>query len=392
MDTVILRIYGPKKFSFSRKDWFLPEIASRKYNELSITEKNSNRYYLRRFILKAPAQSWYIPKVDVLEVLDKENKLVKYILIAEFSLPKLLYGNSVQEVTEKDLNRVIAALEHAFEKVGIKVEEGAIRTSRITAVHFCKNILLPEDIRLQDILAELQRVDLGKVVDITTKETKNGGRILHIYSGTLELVFYDKVTDALRPKIKRKDKGHMDYERVIIDKYHLQDREIFRFEYRIKKTQTVKREINRALKREPLTAVVFRDLFKPKLGQAVLLKAWQDLVGRPENQLALIGPIDNFKLLKCIIDGVRAQGRAHSMNKALIAYGLVCIVRDRGAKEFKQLMFSNWNDDHPERLNEKIAKASDLLKGISYSNGMAFVDAELNRFKPIKLTSHEITV
>ena len=66
-----------------------------------------------------------------------------------------------------------------------------------------KNVLLPRHIRMQEILAELARMDKGKVVDITTKEFKRGGQALQIYSGTREWAFYDKVADAMRPKIKR---------------------------------------------------------------------------------------------------------------------------------------------------------------------------------------------
>jgi len=383
MDTVILKIYGPKKFSFTKKDWFLPEINSRKYHELSPTEQLSNRMYLRRFVLKAPHQSRYTPKIDVLETLDREHKTIVYVLIAEFSVPKLLYGNSLQEVSDKDLGKVVTVFRDVLLRVGIQVENEAVASARVSAVHFCKNVPLPKDIRLQDILAELQRVDISKVFDITTKETKNGGQVLHIYSGTIERVFYDKVKDALRPKVKRKDKGHIDYEREVIEKYHLQNIEVFRYEYRIKKTQTVQRDINLALERKPKTYVAFRDLFTDGLPSKVLLKSWRDMIDSPENQLALIGPVHSFRVLQRIVEGARAQGGAHSMNHALIAYGLTCIIRDHGVKEFRRLIFSHWNGDHPERLNRKLAQASELTKGLPYSNGVAIVDGQIEKYELI---------
>lgn len=381
MDTVIIKIYGPHKFKLQKRDWFLPEIARRSYNELSDTEKRSNRYYLRRFVLKGPKQDTYIPKVDVLEVLKKDKKEVVYVLIAEFSLPKLIYENSLQEVSDKDFQKAISALQNALLKVGIVAETNAIAGARVSAIHFCKNIVLPVDIRLQDILSELGRVDISKVVDITTKENKNGGQVLHIYSGTVERVFYDKVTDAMRPKVKRKDKGHISYERTIIEKYQLENREVFRYEYRIKKTQTVAREVNKALEREPKTYVTFRDIFSEGLSKKILINSWRDLVQRPENQLALIGPTDNFKLLLKIIEGSNKLGGAHSMNRALIAYGLVCIIRDYGVKEFRKIIFSFWNTSHPERLTKKIVEASGLTKGLPYSNGIAFVDKNLEKYE-----------
>lgn len=382
MDTVTLKIYGPKKFSFGKKDWFLPEIYSRKYHELSPTEQQSNRMYLRRFVLKTLPEA-YTPQVDVLETLDAENKQVKYVMIVTFSIPKLLYGNSVQEVSDKELGKVVAALQHALSRAGIQVEQPDLYSARVTAIHFCKNIFLPRDVLLQDILAELQRTDLNKTVDVTTKESKNGGRTLHIYSGVEERVFYDKVTDALRPKNKRKDKGYIDHERAVIDEFGLHDIEIFRYEFRIKKAQSVERVINRALDRKPRSYVAFKDVFTPDLSKQLLLTSWRDLLGRPENQLALLGPADKFKVLQHIVENARAQSTVHSMNNALTSYGITAVVQDHGAKEFKRLIHRYWNSDHPERLNKKIRTASELAKGLPYSNGVTFVDGQLERYELI---------
>ena len=383
MDTVTLKLYGPKKFSFTKKDWFLPEIGSRKYFNLTATEQQSNKPYLKKFILKTPPETKYTPQVEVFETLDKENKQVKYIMTITFSVPKLLYGNSVQEVSDKDLAKAVSVLKHTLERAGIIVSNKDLFDARVSAVHFCKNIFLPKDILLQDVLADLQRVDISKTVDVTTKETKNGGHILHIYSGVVERVFYDKVTDAVRPKNKRKDKGHIDYERQVIEEFGLHHTELFRYEYRIKKGQTVQRVINKALERKPLTWVTFRDIFTEGLHQEVLWQSWRELVGKPENQLALIGPADRFKLLLHIIENAKASGLAHSMNKALIAYGILMIIKDHGAKEFKRLMFKHWTPDHPERLNKKIKEASELTKGLPYSNGVAFVDGQLEAYELI---------
>jgi hypothetical protein len=197
--------------------------------------------YIRRFVLKTPPETKYTPQVDVLEMVDKEYKSVKYLMIITFSVPKLLYGNSVQEVSDTDLVKAVSVLQLSLERAGIHIENKVLLDARVTAAHFCKNIFLPKDILLQDVLADLQRVDINKTVDVTTKETKNGGQILHIYSGVVERVFYDKVTDAMRTKNKRKDKGYIDYERQVIDEFGLQHTELFRYEYRIKKGQSVQR-------------------------------------------------------------------------------------------------------------------------------------------------------
>lgn len=382
MDTVIIKITGPNRFTVSTaaKLWFLPELAKREFNQLTQAEKQSTRIYLRHFVLKHPYFHEYIPKVEMFEALNKERNAVVYILKLEFSVPKLIYGNSVQEVSERDYEKVLGALKRALASVGITVETDTLASARVSATHFCKNVVLPRNIRMQDILGELSRVDVSKVVDVTQKEIKHGGQVLHIYSGTIERVFYEKIADAMRPKVKRKDKGRMERERGVIKHHSLYDREVFRYEYRIKKTQTVLREINTALGREAKTFVAFRDLFQPNLFRKVILNTWRGLIQRPENQLALIGPVDDLVLLLHIITEAKKRGGAHSMNQALISYGLACAVRDHGAKEVRGVIQKGWNKDHCERLNGKIRTAVDLTRGVPFSNSIAFIDSALEKF------------
>ncbi len=336
--------------------------------------------------MKPPYYDGYLPKVDIFEVLSKSRDAVQYILRAEFSVPKLLYRNSLQEVSEQDLERVISAFKKALGGVGIVIEGDAIANARLSAVSVCKNVLLPRNIRMQEALTELQRVDISKVVDVTLKEEKNGGRWLHIYSGTVERVFYDKVADAMRPKVKRKDKGQINHERAVIERYGLQNREVFRYEYRVKKAQTVMREVNTALGREPKTFVAFKDIFTPNLCKTLILKSWHGLIQRPENQLALLGPKDDLALLLHILSQAKKLGGdAHSMNRALISYGLARAIRDHGVKETKRAIFSVWNTDHTERLTKKIEAAAELTRGLPYSNAVAFIDKVFEQFELITL-------
>ncbi len=180
MDTIIIKIYGAEKFQIKgfAKSWFLPELARRRFGDLSPTEKQSTpiRPYLRHFVFKPPYPDGYLPQIEVFETLNTGRDDVVYVLMMTFSVPKLLYGNSLQEVSELHFEKVLNTLKKALLGVGIAIESNALINARVSAIHFCKNILLPRDIRMQDILAELHRVDINKSVDITLKEEKNGGR------------------------------------------------------------------------------------------------------------------------------------------------------------------------------------------------------------------------
>jgi hypothetical protein len=390
MDTVIIKIYGPNKFKIFDKSQFVPEIESRKYSELSETEKASplTRSYLRHFVLHPKWQEEYLPRVEVFEALTEDRRNIRYILKIEFSVPKLLYWNSLEEVSENDKQKVFSALKLALKRVGIEVDTETITNATVSAVHACKNILLPKEIRMREIINELSKIDVTKSFDVSERQCKKGARVLNIYSGTIDSSFYDKISDSLRPKNKRSDKSRIEQERAVIDLYNLQDREVFRYEYRIKKNQTVKREVNALLKRDYKTQVVFKDLFTPDLMKSLILNSWQALIQRPENQLSLFGTIDKLGLfLHILSEAKRQSGKAHSINNALISYGLTTLMRDHGAKEVKGAIFDVWDTNHPERLTKKIKLASELTKGLSYSSNIAFIDAKLRKYELITLTS-----
>ena len=355
MDTVIIKITGLKKFNIKNLSWFVPELSRRDYYALSPTEQKSTAPYLRKFLFRPHWQSEYLPKVELFENLSKTCRDIEYVLKIEFSVPKLLYGNSLQEVAEKDMKKILTKLKDRLLSVGIGTSEEILADARVSAVHFCKNIPLPQGMAMKELLKELARVDINKVVDVTSTQFKSGGQVLNVYSGTIERSFYDKISDALRPKNKRSDKKRIDQERAVIERYGLEKREVFRYEYRIKKTQTVLREINKALGRAPKTFVAFKELFTDGLFKKMVVGSWRELVQRPENQLALLGSTDISGLLPHILGKAKdAKSSGHSMNKALISYGLARATGDHGVKELRRQIFSKWHKDHSERFNKKL--------------------------------------
>lgn len=388
MDTVIIKIYGPNKFQISDRSLFLPELTSRTYEELSPTERLSTRPYLRRFVLHPKWQESYLPRVEVFETLADDRKSIRYILKIEFSVPKLLYWNSLQEVGENDQQNVFPALKSALGSVSIGIDTQTIANATVASVHACKNIPLPKTMQMREIINKLGKMGASKVFDIGDKQYKQGARVLNIYSGTIDWSLYDKISDSLRPKNKRSDKGRIDQERAIIERYNLQKREVFRYEYRIKKTQTVKREINAILKREYQTQVVFRDLFTQNLLKTLVLNSWHALIKRPENQLSFLNTSDKLELFLHILSEAKKYGKkAHSMNNALISYGLATAIQDHGAKEVRGAIFDAWDSDHPERLTKKIQTAADLTKGLPYSDSINLINKALERFELITLNS-----
>lgn len=388
MDTIIIKIYSPNKFHIKDFSLFVPELEKRDFGRLSETEKRSTRPYLRKFVLHAKKQEEYVPRVEIFETITKDRKSLCYILKIEFSAPKLLYWNSLQEVGENDGEKIFNSLKSALANVNILVGIETIKNASVTSVHICKNIPLPRTIRMREVINELSKIDINKAFDISDKQCKKGARILNIYSGTIDWSFYDKISDSMRPKNKRSDKNHIDQERAFIEFHRLERTEVFRYEYRLKKNQTVKREINKILGREYKTSVCFIDLFTKNLLKTVLINSWQEITASSENQLSFFDTIDKLKLLMHIFTKAKEQNNnAHSMNNAFISYGITRAIQDHGVKEIKGLLSDLWSTDHPERFTKKVKIASELTNGLPYSNNITFIDNAIKRYELISLTS-----
>jgi hypothetical protein len=387
MDTVILRIYVSNNVQIRNQDWYVPELTKRKFSEISSGELQSKHWYLRHFIFRPPYRTPRCPKIEFFEVLSKDRKSVHFELKIEVSIPKLLYGNSLQEVKETDKDKILVRLQASLFDAGIKVEVKTIANATVSAVHFCKNIPLPPTIHMREILDELKNVDINKTVDVTETQIKNGGCVLNIYSGTTERSIYEKISDSLKTKNKRTDKTRVSEERLFVEELGLQNCEVFRYEYRIKKTQTVKRELNKVLGRKPLTPVIFEDLFSPNTFRNVVNKSWKNLIENPVNQLALIGPINKLALFIHILEKARQQGGPCSLNNALIAYGLTTSTKELGAKEIRGIIGNLWNKNHGERFTKKIVAAAELAKGLPVSNNISFIDVAIEKFELVTVAA-----
>jgi hypothetical protein len=106
--------------------------------------------------------------------------------------------------------------------------------------------------------------------------------------------------------------------------------------------------------------------------------------------LSLFGKTEKIGILLHILSEAKKRGiGAHSMNNALISYGLATSIQDLGVKEVRGSIFDMWGKDHPERLTQKIKLASELIKGLPVSNNIAFIDSALKKFELISLASLE---
>src|SRR3990167_3297878 len=356
MDTIQFRITDREKFRVASWALFTPEFSIRKFSELSAQERirarNPKVPYLRHFVLHPEVEKDItVPKVEIYEKVDISKGEVKYELVISGSLPKILNENNIEEISVADRKKIIETISSKLRMIGIDLSPFIIPGAYVSVVHFCKNI----------------------------------AKVVHLYCGTREWTFYDKIEDLRQPKSRRTDKKRTAYEKEILEMRDLGSLEVLRYEYRLNKNQTIKSELNKLLGRPYETQVIFSDLFRNGLWQEVLLSSWKNVIKRPENQLALLSFDNPLELMLHIFRKAKeTDTSAHSQNKALWSCALALLVKFCGAKTVKEELNKVWaNKD--DRLSEKLDTAANFVRDLPVSQGIAYITKELERFENMTL-------
>ena len=267
LDTVILTI--PRGSYKLRPEAFTPNANILKMsgnylikcvNNPTASDKKSGTYRPRLTLVKRPTRNGSeIP------------------LKIEFSVAKMLYGNNVDEVEEKDFEKVISALHEAMLEMSVYVSHEDLRNAKVSAFHPSKNIELTTGYTSSYVITELHKIDVSKKMDINRDSFRNSGHSLQFYTNSHSLVVYDKVSDLKKPDKRAMDKDQNSLQLSLFETLTKKEnkKEVLRIEARLAK----KVKMNAILKglkfKENPT---FRDIFKKDLCQKILLNYWDEII------------------------------------------------------------------------------------------------------------------
>lgn len=259
IDTVILNIEGGSIRSIKDErvpDWDLHS----KSNAFSKFTKNQTALQKRDGI--------YRPRVTGI----KRGK--SRIARIEFSVPKLIHGNNIDEVTDSDFPAVLKVLRERLIDLGIIVTEKTLREAKVGTFHPSKNIILSSHYTVSEILTELSKVNLTQKMELTKQTFYNGGESLQFWSKSHSLVIYDKKKDYGKSKGGASDKDRLPVTQSFLDQIYLMP-EILRMEVRLSE----KRKMNEVLSKLKYDInPIFEDIFKLEICQKIVMYYWQTLI------------------------------------------------------------------------------------------------------------------
>ena len=152
IDTVVLTMQNADKIIWE-PDRFSPSLRD-------VRQKVSQSFGARlftKYTYNIPAKHGYFPR---LTVNPRWQNGIQIPLRIEFSVPKLLFGNNVDELGQNDWETVIATLKSKLSQMGVKVFSAQLENALVSAVHFSKNIVLSPHYTASIALKTLGKVDV----------------------------------------------------------------------------------------------------------------------------------------------------------------------------------------------------------------------------------------
>lgn len=316
----------------------------------------------------------YKPRLTIIR--RKTRNGIEIPLMIEFSVPKLIFKNNLDELEEDDFENVISTLKTLLFEMGIKIEKKALEEAYVSVIHFSKNIVYENFNTVSMVLEAFSKVDISKKYDFTKTNFKNNGQALTVYSKTNSFVLYDKIQDIINPLTKSVDKDKTTFEKKLIERFKSKKipLEILRIEARICNRKKIKEILSKVGFIEEIN---FKNIFRKTLSKKVLkfyIKIFY------ESESFLLNAIDSSTLE---IFSILLKDKKSCKN-ILAIMGALTMVKKYGMGGLSKIINSKYSYKTWTRIKKDIEDLRGFNNGITvgYINQIL---AELNNFKSIKI-------
>jgi hypothetical protein len=311
-----------------------------------------------------------------------QSRWISFVKI-EFSVPKLLFSNNLEEPNEKEFPKVIDLLHERLLDAGCLVTKQDLRMASVAAFHPSKNIILKEGYTASLVGKELSKINLNKKFDLQKTSFRNEGQSLQGYTTAHSIVFYDKIADLAQKKKRAIDKDQTSIQlSLFVDiKKTRPELEVLRFEIRLSQKQ----KLNAVL--QSLGFVknpTFADIFKKDVCQKIVRHYWDTLI-KGENLFLFEMATGPKQTLKNILKKQKRIGA----KEAIYLTGLDALCKDGGGiRELRQIIEPHLNQRSWYRISDGIKKLNRRMKSTRSMHGwVKQIDSCITKFQPLRNTT-----
>jgi len=296
----------------------------------------------------------------------------------EFSVPKLIYLNNLEELEEKDFFSVIETLQDRLKSMGVIVSKPLLENAPVSSVHFSKNIVIQEGYTVGHLISEMNKVDLRKSFDFAKTRFINDGQSLYAHATSHQFVIYDKMSDLNKSKKRAIDKDQTLYQKSLFSELKENGpKEVIRFEVRLSQKQKMNKIIeNLGYQKNP----VFKQVFNVEMSKRVVTDYWKKVI--KDRNFGI------FSLSISIKDALRTLFLAEKdlkPKKAIYLMGLFMLAKDENGLRQLRTIISKYSHDRTwYRIAKDMQEASELITKNKLRDWVTQIDKSLDEYKPYK--------
>lgn len=336
--------------------------------------------YIKNPSAKDKKGGLYFPRLTGFKRKQKRTFEMESTIKIEFSAPKLLYKNNIEELTDADFDAVVRILQERLKMMGVVIHTKDLQTASVKAVHYSKNIELRNGYTSQYVISELNKIDLNKRFDLTRARYMNDGQSLYAYTISNSLVIYDKVADLIRDKKRAIDKEQTPQQLALFEQLAkpAQQREILRFEVRLSQKQKMNSLFKTLGFAENPT---FQDVFSTAKSKAVVNSYWNKMV-ESGGSLLFGHTLTAKDLLKQIL---LAEKKAKP-KELIYRTGLLLLLREgNGMRELRSVLSKRTNDRTWYRVAADAKETGAALSKLRPREWFDQIRSEFISYQPFKV-------
>lgn len=373
IDTVVLTMPNADKIIWE-PDLFTPSLRG----VSSDSTEGFGAKLFNKYTYNIPSKLGYFPR---LTVTPRWNHGLQIPLRIEFSVPKLVLGNNLDELEEKDWDRVITTLKSKLSQMGVKVFSAQLENAAVSAVHFSKNIVLTDHYTATMAIKTLGKLDVSKRLDLNHRHFQNDGHALYFDCGYYQIVLYDKIQDITKSKRHSVDQDKIVsqlqlFEQLLVDQPNL---EVLRFEIRITKKPKLN-SIFTKLGHSPNPT--FKQVFSQSISQQILKDHW-DMIANPKGLFLL--KFTDEDVLRQVLDYQKNSGKKLSTIESLGLAQMIGYAKEHGLRGLRTTMTSLYSERTWFRMSKYFSQIEAITASKQSFRFVKDVEASLNDFQPYRV-------
>ena len=323
-------------------------------------------------------QGIYKPRLTFTHRFNCTGKSGKTLSI-EFSIPKLMIGNTFDELTGNEFPKILQKLHQALNQMDVRVYEQCLINAPISSVHYSKNIALTDYTTPYTYLEQLSKLNINQNLDTDRTSFRNEGHSFKYRANSFEVAFYDKLKDLQQGKKSKKRAEEKD-NAIQLNLLDLIDPkkpfEVIRIEIRLNKRQKI-RHLLKSINNE--VEPTFVNIFNQSISKKVLLH----YIAEIENASS---PLLTYQqdTPKKLFNGLLIANPDIKLKKLLTMYGLKSLIDDIGVRGFRQL-----TKRHGNSVWYSLNKEMKQLKTTNEPVVFSLLRKEITAFKPLRLVDFQ---